>query len=173
MSSADERGAFAFLKRVSAKNGFAFALIGVIAGVMLLVIPASKTESETPETALTAEEYCALMEEKAQTLIMGLSGVGKCRVVITLSEGYGYFYASDQVVSEESSGDKYVKKTEKKIVLSETGSGKTPTKISETLPKVAGVAVVCPGADYATKYRIIELMCALFDIKSNRISVQS
>lgn len=176
----DKGGFPGLLARASKTKGFAFAVIGVLAGIMLLIIPVSNSSvgetSPTPaERRITAEEYCTLLESKAESLINELDGVKSCRVVITLSEGYRYIYATDQHVREESSASNgsYSKQTDKTIVLAEDGNGKSPRLVSETMPAVAGVAVVCPGAGYETKYRIIELMCALFDIKSNRISVQS
>ena len=111
-------------------------------------------------------DYCALLEEKAESLIGMLDGVKECRVVITLEKGYEYVYASDQ--RARGSGDS--REVEKTYVLAAESN---PVLLRETPPVVAGVAVVCRGASYETQYRIIELMCALFDIGSNRISVQT
>lgn len=111
-------------------------------------------------------DYCALLEAKAESLIGMLDGVKECRVVITLAEGYEYVYASDQ--RARGSGDS--REVEKTYVLAAESN---PVLLRETPPVVAGVAVVCRGASYETQYRIIELMCALFDIGSNRISVQT
>ena len=77
-----------------------------------------------------------------------------------------YVYASDQ--RARGSGDS--REVEKTYVLAAESN---PVLLRETPPVVAGVAVVCRGASYETQYRIIELMCALFDIGSNRISVQT
>ncbi len=118
---------------------------------------------------LTSAEYCALLEQKAVKLIESLPEVDECSVFITLDSGYQYVYATDQHVRED--GD--TKETDKTIVLADGEKGEDPILIQETMPKIAGVAVVCGGASYETQYRIIELMCALFDIKSNRISVQT
>ena len=43
--------------------------------------------------------------------------------------------------------------------------------ISERMPTVEGVAVVCKGATAVTEQKIISLLSALFNIKSNKISV--
>ena len=165
------------ISRAAKSKGFVFAVIGVFAGLMLLLMPSnsssSDTQTESAPARYTAEEYCAALEQKAESLINELDGVSGCKVVITLSEGYRYIYATDQHVSEQSSAESHSKQTDKTIVLAENDGNKNPSLISETMPAVAGVAVVCRGAGYETKYRIIELMCALFDIKSNRISVQS
>ena len=159
------------LKNVLGKKGFGFVIIGLVAGIILLILPGSEPEKEfvVSNDVLTSAEYCALLEQKAVNLIQELSEVDNCAVFVTLERGYRYVYATDQHVREESS----LKETEKTIVLAGNGNGEEPILIEETMPLVAGVAVVCKGASYETQYRIIELMCALFDIESNRISVQT
>ncbi len=160
------------LKTLSSKKGFGFIVFGLIASVALMLMPSGSGEApaaNSEKANLTSAEYCALLEAKAQELICELPEVKDCRVFITLDCGYGYIYATDQHVNENENG----KQTDKTIVLADGENGEEALVIEETMPKVAGVAVVCGSASYETQYRIIELMCALFDIKSNRISVQT
>ncbi len=146
-------------------------LIGLLAGVSLLLLPSEKAEEPvaTHGERLTSEEYCEKLESKAKKLIENLPEVDSCSVFITLETGYRYIYATDQHVQEQSDS----KQIDKTIVLADGESGETPLLVEETMPKIAGVAVVCEGATYETQRRIIDLICALFDIKSNRISVQT
>lgn len=162
---------FARLKTLGGKKGVGAVALMLAAGLLFMLLPQSNGETEqvssTPQ--MSSQEYCALLEEKAESLICELSGVKDCRVVITLECGYQYIYATDQHVREESSG----KQTDKTVVLANGDGGETAILLRETMPAVSGIAVVCRGASYETQYRIIELLCALFDIKSNRISVQT
>lgn len=159
------------IKKLLSRKGMGAVLLGLFAGVILLVLPSSeKNETDVePSRVMTGAEYCALLEEKAENLIKELPEVDKCSVFITLESGYRYIYATDQHVREESD----FKETDKTVVLAGNGNGEEPLLVEETMPKVAGVAIVCPKATYETQYRIIELVSALFDIKSNRISVKS
>lgn len=159
------------LKALGRKKGVLLFLIAFGAGIILLLAPETKSESasEPQNGVISSEEYCAMLEKKAESLINELSGVKDCRVFITLESGYQYIYATDQHIREESSG----KQTDKTIVLANGEKGENAILLRETMPTVSGIAVVCGGASYETQYRIIELLCALFDIKSNRISVQS
>lgn len=168
MKLSELRGRF---KALSGKKGFSFVALGLIAGILLLIMPDtdSRAEESIEITQSLSSEYCASLEEKAKRLILSLPDVKSCEVFITLESGYCFVYATDQHVNETEHG----KETEKNIVLAGNGNGEEPILIKESMPAVAGVAVVCAGADYQTQYRIIELMCALFDIKSNRISVQT
>ena len=158
-------------KRLSSNTYFSILAIGLVAGLILMIMPqSSKEETEnTSETVISSAEYCKHLEEKAEMLIKELKGVDECEVFITLKNGYRYIYATDQHVREQSDS----KETDKTIVLADNGNGEAPLLIEETMPEVAGVAIVCRGAGYETQYRIIELICALFDIQSNRISVQT
>lgn len=159
------------IKKLFDKKGFGFVFLALIAGVALMLIPSESEEVEAvaEQKTLTSFEYCAMLEQKAKSLICELPEIDDCEVFITLDKGYRYIYATDQHVKE--SGDN--KETDKTIVLAQGDGGEAPILIEETMPCVAGVAVVCNGANYQTQYRIIELMCALFDIKSNRISIQT
>lgn len=160
------------LKKLFSKKGVGFIAIAILSGLLLLILPENGGDNNAESqgnTVYTSADYCALLESKAERLICELPEIDSCTVFITLDCGYKYVYATDQHVREESD----FKETEKNIVLAGNGNGEAPILISETMPQVAGVAVVCEDATYETQYRIIELMCALFDIKSNRISVQA
>lgn len=159
------------IKALSGKKGFSFIVIGIFAALALMIIPNGESEPAKQEQSAypSSAEYCLLLEQKAEELICELPAVKDCSVFITLENGYGYIYATDQHINETENG----KQTDKTIVLANTENGEAPITIEERMPQVAGVAVVCPNATYETQYRIIELICALFDIKSNRISVQT
>jgi len=158
-------------KKLFNKKGAGFVALGIVAGLILLLMPtgnAKNTPSE-PKTHSTAEEYCTHLETKTEGIISRITGVKDCCVFITLEKGYRYVYATDQHVYDRSDG----KDTDKTIVLAGNGNGEDPILVEETMPSVAGVAVVCPRADYQTQYKIVELLSALFNIPSNRISVQA
>ena len=162
---------FEKIKKLFDKKGFGFVFLALIAGIALMLIPSdgTATQENDKQKSLTSFDYCALLENKAKSLICELPEIDDCEVFITLEKGYRYVYATDQHVKD--SGEN--KETDKTIVLAQGEDGEAPILIEETMPCVAGVAVVCNGASYQTQYRIIELMCALFDIKSNRISIQT
>ena len=159
------------IKRLLKTKGAGFVILGITAGVLLLAMPQNSTKTQEPEPKIlfTSQEYCAQLEQKTERLIKDLPAVKDCSVFITLEKGYSYIYATDQHVNQQ--GDN--KETDKTVVLAADGNGESPILIQETMPKVAGVAVVCPKADYQTQYKIIELVCALYSIPSNRISVQT
>lgn len=165
-----------FLKKLKTKKGLGFAVLAAISSLILMIFPTDAKSSQKEEAHISSsQEYCAILEKKAESLIKELDGVKSCRVVITLKQGYRYVYASDQKVSENFSedGKPSSKSIEKKTVLSENDKNKFPVKAQENMPSVSGVAIVCRDASYETQYKIISLMSALFEIPSNKISVQT
>ena len=159
------------IKKLFRKKGFGIIAIGLCAGLALMIIPQGGDESEATaeKTTLSATEYCLLLEQKAEELIKTLPDVDECRVFITLESGFKYVYATDQRFRREND----LQEVEKNLILAEGKEGESPITLEESMPRVAGVAVVCDGASYESQYRIISLMCALFDIQSNRICVQT
>lgn len=157
-------------------KGIGYILLGILAGVILLLLPTDKETASTDQPIYkSANEYCLALEEKTAALLSELDGVKNCKVQITLVYGYEYVYASDQRVNEtfNSGGGTATKETEKKYVIITSGSGSEPVLLREKMPTVQGIAVVCSGASYETQYKIISLLTALFDVSSNKISVQT
>lgn len=151
-------------------------MLGILAGVILLLIPTGNDGTAAENSAgQSANEYCLSLEQKTTALLKELDGVKDCKVQITLVYGYEYIYAADQHINEtfNSNGSTAAKETEKKYVVI-TSDGKNGTVLlRETMPTVQGIAVVCNNASYETQYQIISMLTALYDIPSNKISVQS
>ncbi len=157
-------------KKLTKTKGIGFIILGIVAGILLLLMPKNEGEVTVQVSSPSpCDEYCAMLEQKTEALINELPNVDSCSVFITLESGYKYVYATDQHINEQENG----KETDKTIVLADNAEGEAPILIQETLPAVSGVAVVCADASYETQYKIIELICALFNIPSNRISIQT
>lgn len=141
-----------------------------------MILPSgSGDDTKQEQQVQTANEYCLSLEQKTETLLKELDGVKDCKVQITLVYGYEYVYATDQKVAEQynSDGTAAAKETEKKYVVITSDNGSKTVLLREKMPSVMGIAVVCKNASYETQYKIISLLTALFDIPSNKISVQT
>ncbi len=146
-----------------------YLLLALAAGIILLLLPSGKETPAAQKNENGSEAYRQALESEVETLLCSMEGVKRCRVVLTLEQGYAYTYATDQRVNEHSDG----KETEKTVVLADTSGGETPLLLSEKQPTVCGAAVVCKGADTATCARIVSLLQALFHLESNQISIQT
>lgn len=159
--------AFSKLKK---SKGICYLAIGVLAAVILYLIPTSS--AEPTENVLSSIEYCKMLESDTQALLCRIEGVNKCDVIITLASGFEYTYASDKYTQQKFYSDGSPDTIEAKSEIFAPSDGNA-LQVKEKMPQVAGVAVVCSGADAATRLKIISLLTALFGVGSDRISVQT
>ena len=86
-------------------------------------------------------EYKRELESELEDVLSRVEGVGRCCVTLTFAEGESAEYKGSKIISTSP-------------------------------PRVMGVSVVCEGGGSAgVSERISELLCALFDIGANRVSV--
>ncbi|MBQ7203527.1 MAG: hypothetical protein IJS03_05890 [Eubacterium sp.] len=113
-------------------------------------------------------EYCAELEEKTESIIGSIDGVGECRVMLTLKNSSESIFAKN---SEENTNDgNYSKNSE--YVLYDSDNGEKPVLIKEYFPEVKGVVVVCSGADNtAVREGVISCISSLYGLPSTKISV--
>ncbi len=154
-----------FLAKFKKNKSFPFIVIALIAGMLLLMLPSSEeASSDTLAPSDSAREYVEYLENKASRLIREIDGVDECNVMISVSGGYVYHYASNQRVNQNGEN----RDTEKEYVVLD---GDTPLLTKQSMPEITGVAVVAMGVSPQTEYEIIKLLSALFDLPSNRISI--
>lgn len=154
----------------TAKVILVFGCFGIMLIFLSEIIPTEekqeKAEScfqnfENPET----EEKLELRLEKE---ISKIKGAGKTSVMLTMDSSKEYNYAINS--SEERNSSQTERKNEIVIIEGENREGPLVYKINEA--KIRGVLVVCEGGDNASvREKIIEALCALLDIPSNRVSV--
>ena len=108
------------------------------------------------------------MEDKTESIISSIDGVGKCKVMITLQETDENIYAQNL---DENKNSGYISK-KSEYVLYEDNNNDSPVLIKQSFPKVMGVAVVCQGGNNANvKEKIISAVSSLFGISTAKISV--
>lgn len=138
-----------------------------LAGLLLLSfsawIPEPAEESAQVETSeqTISPDYAQRLEERLQTLIAEVEGVGDVRVMVTLQGSQENVYATDVETTADGM------KTESHVLLSDEGLVETTRA-----PQVLGVAVVCEGGGTATvQNRVSTLVEALTGVGANHITV--
>ena len=101
--------------------------------------------------------------------------------MITLECGTEYVYASRQksssAVSENTNPDGRISRDEKRsgeesLVLIDAGRGEEPLVLKQITPTVAGVVVLCSGADdIRVRQQIINVVTTALGTSSNRVCV--
>ena len=168
------------LKRIF-KNGKAVAILG-IAGILLIGFSSIFPQSETKQKAVNSEdvyyeEYRKALEKQIKDIVVGLTGEKKTQVVITLETGVRYSYASE---TEENTNDtkndgktdtaaKYKKNY---ITVKNENGGEEALIVTDYMPKIRGVAVVCGAAqDDSVRESIKNTVTAALGITDSKIYV--
>lgn len=141
-----------------------------VAGMVLILLSelwpqklAATAEQAAPAQPAASDSYEQQMEQRLAQLIAQLDGAGSTQVMVTLSSEEEAVYALDT----QQKGEDDLSETH--VIL---GDG-TALRETTLTPAVSGVAVVCEGGgDVRVVARITEMLSALLDLPTNRISVQ-
>lgn len=166
------------LGRIKALGFSRIGILGILCvlGVLLLlwgnggtkVEESAKSEGEERNTPASLEAYARALEERIEVLCEGVSGVSDVRVAVTLTSGYEYVYAKD--TKNESSGDRY--SGSDAYLTVGNGASEGVVYLSEKLPVIGGIGIVCRGGgDANVRRELIELISAAFGVPSNKIYV--
>lgn len=141
----------------------------------------NKASSSEQCATISSEEYVKQLEEKVQTLVEKISGVGSSNVMITLENGVENVYANsekkstDNTTDNSSSGTSKAtdkNNTEQNVVVVDGKDGKQALVVTQKEPTVKGVVVVCDGGDNLTVVQdVIDAVTTALRITSNRVTV--
>lgn len=184
-------------KKLTKENMAIMALLGIL--LMVIAIPVKKTETQKDQTAApenqsaasgtqeTGEEenaggYAGELEERLESLLASMEGVGNVKVMVTLDS------SREQVVEKDipstmdttretdsTGGSRDVinsRQEETTVYVTDSAGNKTPyvSKIRE--PSIEGVTVVAQGGGNAViQKNITEVIQALFGIEAHKIKV--
>lgn len=128
-----------------------------------------------------AEKYVSYLEEKLEDVLREMEGVGKVKVMITLSDSGETIVEKDTVditntVDETDSNGGSRNSNERELqsetVRVESGSNSYPYVGKEILPTIEGVVVVAEGGGNAMVVsQISKAAMALFPIEAHKIIV--
>lgn len=173
------------LKKITAalKSPKALITLGLCGILLILVstlIPSGgkkSTASGTASESAGAEEYRLSLEKSIGGMVAGITGDTQATVVVTLESGIRYSYAdattadvsssSGQNTSQQSSSS-----TQSYITVKTADGGEQALLVTEIMPEVRGVAVICSGGDneqIAAKIR--SAVMAALDITSKRVYI--
>lgn len=167
-------------------------LILVLAGVLLLIL-AMPVKDGTTEKEVTTEEasqkqtkeekddYAEVLEERLERVLEQMDGVGKVKVMITLSD-YGEDVVEKDCTStgstttETDSGGGSRTVTENEIsnttVYVEKDGENYPYLQKEMTPKIEGIVVVAEGGDKPVVVSdISDVAMSLFSVEAHKVKV--
>ncbi len=153
--------------------------VGAI-GILLLLLPSffSKNyeKSSNSKDDFNAEEYRKELEKDVKKIVTEITGDKKATVVITLQNGIKYSYADDIKDDTSVSGGENSEESKRResshITVKNASGDEKALVVTENMPEVRGVAVICSGGeDEYTAEIIINSITATLDITSKRVYV--
>ena len=160
-------------------------VIGLV-GILLIGFSSAidNDAKDTPNATLSGEEsttvYAQALESRLENMVSAISGVGKCRVMVTMEQGTEYIYATQEKntvdASQTSENSRFStgsrSSDEETYIMVSTDEGQQPVLITALSPKVKGVVVVCQGGeDSVVCQNVRTALATLLNISSNRICV--
>lgn len=156
------------MKKILQNKNIAFAVLGVALGLILVIIGNIDSDVDTTSvdhsptyTSNELETYTENLEAKVRNILSKIGGVSNVDVIISIDG------SSESVFATEGSNKDFV-------IIKDSSGNESALQVMEINATVRGIAVVCDyGNDENLKVQIINMLAALFNIGSNRISVIS
>lgn len=149
------------IDKLRSVKGIGLLVIGLAAGVMLLIL-GNHSESEESEVSTVSDEfsfeaYENSLSERLCEMIGKVEGVSNVHVMLTLERGYSDDLAKD--------GEEY-------LTVKHSDGAEGTVRLSREAPEVKGVAVICKGGENPEiQQQIIKMTAALFNLPTSRIFV--
>lgn len=157
-------------------KGKLLLIIGIV-GIALIGISSflpSNTEKQTKGQSLNTENYLNKLEQKVKKTVCSITGNNQVSVAITLENSVEYSYAdevkSDTTEKTQSGGTDKTDKNETQYITVKLADGsESALLVTEYMPQVRGVTVVCTGTDRSED--IENALMAMLGVSSRRICV--
>ena len=149
------------LKHLAGK--YAYVLIVIFAGLILMLLP-GKDEAD-PEPSEAAPNPAVSMQDNLEAILSKIQGVGRVYVLLTEAQGSRTIYVQDESTSQDSL------KTDAVII---TDSSRSQTGlVCQVLPPVyQGAVIVCQGGDDpSVRLAVVEAVCDATGLSADRITV--
>lgn len=152
-------------------------IIVLFAAVIFLLICCLPTDSAADinesQTAMTADEYADRLEKNIADTVKSIVG-GKPQVMVTLDSGIEYVYANEEKLdSDQDSADSRIKgSSEKKVVVLDSDGKEVPLTVTEIMPSVRGIVIVCNGGnDQSVQTLIKNTVAVALGVESDCVCV--
>jgi stage III sporulation protein AG len=137
-----------------------------------------KPKDDTVKTVLpTADEYKETIESDLRKMVTQITGSKKVTVVVTLENSVAYSYADikEETESIKTEKEKQTSDSERKegyVTVKTADGGEQALLITEQMPEIRGVAIVCEGGDNEIiNEKIKNTVTAALNITSKRVYI--
>jgi len=165
------RGTFEIKTVLALLKKYRYALWVAALGFILLMLPMKEeqTVSAPAETIPQQTESSEDMERRLEDILHCVSGAGRVRVMLTWKDDgqTSYQYDSEIVQSADTTNTR-----SETVFRSDEGYRQSPLVTKVTAPECLGALIVCTGGDDPTvRLRIVDAVCSLTGLGSDRVTV--
>lgn len=148
---------------------YRYPILILLVGLVLLTIPTGKITQSKNETVVTTDTVRQDASAKLAELLGQMNGVGKVKVLLTLSVGEKTIYHSDEDINTSEGTSTIRKET---VIITDSDRNQKPL-ISQVIPaEYRGAVIVCQGGDDPkVKWAVVEAVSKATGLGVNQISV--
>ncbi len=166
------------IKRILKKPKIIIAL--GVAGILLIFVSSNfseKSENNTQKFSVDCEEYKNEIEENVKEITSSISGDKNPTVVVTLENSVRYTYAdTGESDNTKANGGNTTQESEKNkrsyITVKDSNGGEKALIVTESMPQIRGVAIICSGGDSEEiREKIQNAVLAALNITSKRVYI--
>lgn len=154
----------------TALDKYKYVLITCLVGMALVCFPSmggEQTPADTPENA-----DVAALEEKLESILAEMSGVGRVKVVLTAKSSSQAVYAfnENKKISDSENG-RSADQSASLVSVGSSGS-QQPVKIRVDEPEYRGAFIVCDGGDSSkVRLEVTRAVSSLTGVSSDNIVI--
>ena len=149
---------------------YRYPIFIVLAGIVLMSISGNKSTEQNADAApITSQVQQPDMADRLADILSEISGVGKVKVMLTVSVGETTKYHSDEDISTTTNGSSVRKET---VIVS--GDNRTEQALIAQIlpPQYRGAVIVCQGGDRASvQLAVTDAVSKVTGLGADQISV--
>lgn len=148
---------------------FRYPILVIVIGLILLSIP-TKNKGTTVQTVSNSPvQTVPDVAEELTRILQQIQGVGKVRVMLTVSKGEKTEYQQNEDMMNTENDTSVRKET---VIIRDANDGEMALIIQVIPPEYLGAIIVCEGADNASvKLAVVEAVSKVTGLRSDHISV--
>jgi len=176
---------FQGIKQNWGKNKLLIWILGLV-GVLFLVLPSfigPRNDAVPPPSPTSGQgNYQQQLQRELESILTGIEGVGRVRVMLTLDDEQEVIYAFNEDISKRNTQEEdnqggvreQVEYDHRgQLVIVRTNNQEEPVVVKILKPRIRGILVVAAGADNPwVRERLTQAVQGVLDVPAYRITIQ-
>lgn len=148
---------------------YRYPLLIALVGLALLLMPSRKSDTPQTQTPAVAQSKQTDASEQLAQVLGQIDGVGKVKVMLSVSVGETTRYHSDEETTTTDTTTSVRKET---VIVTDADRAQMPLVSQVIAPEYRGAVIVCQGGDDPkVKWAVVEAVSKATGLGANQISV--